>query len=72
VYIEPAADDHREKSNQSYGSPRRPAPWISETFQEITHPLADDLARIKGDDLVELIDQRFKGTLKDRLGYKDY
>ena len=48
------------------GKERKEAPWISQAFQSVVPKLANDLAKIKGDDFVDLIDDQFKGSLKDR------
>lgn len=56
----------RKASSADSEKERSPAPWISKAFEDTTPKLADDLAQIKGDDFVDLIDNQFKGTLKDR------
>jgi|GEM_PF-3750440 len=50
------------------GNSRRPAPWISEPFERIAPKLANCLAKIKGDDMVELVDDDFR----QRLGTQVY
>ena len=50
----------------STGRSRSADPWISEAFNEVVPRLADQLAEIKGDDFVRLVDDEFKGILKDR------
>lgn len=48
------------------GRERIPAKWISDAFDRVTPRMANELAKVKGDDFVDLIDDQFKGTLKDR------
>lgn len=51
---------------QNSKKPRTPAPWLSSVFEKEAPKLADQLSKIKGDDMVDELDERFKGTLRDK------
>ena len=51
-------------TNQSGGPPRKPQPWISDSFDQVAAPLADELARIKGNDMVKEVDSNFRKNLR--------
>lgn len=46
-------------------TPRTPAPWLEESFAAIVPGLANSLSKIKGDDMVQEVDELFKSTFQN-------
>jgi hypothetical protein len=51
------------KAAEVASSPRRRAPWITNAFNHVTPSLADQLKRIKGDDMVATFDREMNRGL---------